>query len=544
MTYTTGIAARTISIVLVVCLRMNPVAHALEHDKPFGEPYQLAGKRIVFTTWYFVRPGQPDWQKPDGAGGYSGDAKVGAFDAAFKYYEHPFGIRLVAERAQHVGPIIAREQPWEKMGITVNTVIFENGKFRAWANCQDAQRRGNYAYYESTDGRTWHRPSLGLIEYEGSRDNNLFGYPAIAVFVDPTAPPEQRYKTVKHSHYTPESLERYKEQNRPISMMVSESGSGWGGDCIVGAVSPDGYNWSELPEPLSIEPSDTHVIAAYDARLKKYIMFTRSHMVGPRAEGQPISTSEDKRHNYVPRRAVGRSESDEFARFPLSQVILEPGSEMPPTDTYYSNCYTTIPGAPDHHVMFPAIYHQTEDTTSIELFASYDSKVWHRAPGGPVLDTTTFGEWDGGCVFTRPNLVELPNGDWAVPYTGYVYPHKYPRGAWGYDAGLAVWPKGRLMSLQANDRGQFSTVAFVPPGTRLKINALTERAGSILIEAADLSGKPIAGRTFHDAVALIGDHHWSAVKWKSADDLGVKAGAPVLLRFILDKAKVYGLEFE
>jgi hypothetical protein len=509
------------------------VARAVDHNKPFGEPYELLGKRIVFTTWYFVRPGQPQWQSASGAE-VPLSSSAGPWDGSLKYFEHPFGIRLIVERAQHVGPIIKRERPWEKSGIGVNTILFDNGKYRMW---------GSSSYFESKDGRNWERPNLGLVESGGNKDNNLINYSISgAVFIDPSAPPAQRYKTVKHSHFTPETLQKW---TRDTSIMSTEKGSGWGGDCIIGATSPDGLTWTELPEPLSIEPSDTQVIAAFDQRLKKYLMFTRSHMIGPRAPGWPISVSEDKRSQYMTRRAIGRTESTDFTKFPVSQTIIEPGPELPPTDTYYTNCFTTIPGAPDQRLMFPAIYHQDEDTTSIAMFASDDSQIWHRVPGPNVLDTAEeFGTWDGGCVFAAPNLIELPNGDWALPYTGYIYPHKYPRGAWGLDVGYALWPKGRLVALEAKERGQFSTVAILAPGAKLRINAVTARAGSILVEAAGLDGKPLPGRSFDDAVPIIGDQHRTIVKWNGADTHGVEVGKPIVLRFRMDKAKLYGLEFE
>jgi hypothetical protein len=37
----------------------------------------------------------------------------------------------------------------------------------------DAGGQGNPAYYESADGWHWMRPSLGLVDYQGSSDNNL-----------------------------------------------------------------------------------------------------------------------------------------------------------------------------------------------------------------------------------------------------------------------------------------------------------------------------------------------------------------------------------
>jgi hypothetical protein len=47
---------------------------------------------------------------------------------------------------------------------------------------------------------------------------------------------------------------------------------------------------------------------------------------------------------------------------------------------------------------------------SIELQTNCGEKVWHKAPGGYVLTTAAEGEWDGGCIFARHSLVELPDG--------------------------------------------------------------------------------------------------------------------------------------
>ena len=141
--------------------------------------------------------------------------------------------------------------------------------------------------------------------------------------------------------------------------------------------------------------------------------------------------------------------------------------------------------------------------------------------------------------------VELPDGRFVLPYTGYKFPHKYPRGDWRFWPGYAVWPKGRLVALEAESRGQFTAVAFMPPGRKLRINAQTHRAGSVLVEVVSLADqKALPGRAFTDAAPIVGDHHWTPVTWDGKDDLGHKDSAAVLLRFRMDKARIYGLEFE
>jgi hypothetical protein len=109
---------------------------------------------------------------------------------------------------------------------------------------------------------------------------------------------------------------------------------------------------------------------------------------------------------------------------------------------------------------------------------------------------------------------------------------------------LAVWPGGRLIALEAPERGEFATVAIIPLGQKLFINALTQRAGSITIEAADIDGKPLPGRSFKDSIPVIGDHQKQQVRWKEHDNIGCSNGEGVILRFRMEKAKIFGLDFD
>jgi hypothetical protein len=183
------------------------------------------------------------------------------------------------------------------------------------------------------------------------------------------------------------------------------------------------------------------------------------------------------------------------------------------------------------------------DNSSVHLATSHDGKVWHFLGESPVLDTGSFGAFDGGVIFAHPNLVELSDGRFVLPYTGYNVPHKYPRGLWKFAPGYAVWPHGRIVALEA-ECGSFATVAIMPQGRRLRINAVTKRGGSIRVEVAGVDGKPLPQRSFEEASPLFGDLRWTPLAWKGQDDLGHNEGAPIILRFQLDHAQIFGLEFE
>jgi hypothetical protein len=245
----------------------------------------------------------------------------------------------------------------------------------------------------------------------------------------------------------------------------------------------------------------------------------------------------------VGRRSIGRSESPDFRQFPIHETILEPGPDLLPTDTLYTNGRTVYPGAPEQHLMFPTIWHTASDSTSITMASSHDGRVWHFLPGGPVFATGPFGSFDGGCVFAHPNLIELAGGSLAMPYSGYNVPHKYPRRQWKFAPGYMVWPKGRLVALEAAGEGAFATAGIMPPGRKLRINAVTKRGGGILVEVAGIDGSPLPGRSFDEARRISGDHHWTLLSWNGQEDLGFAADSAVILRFRMDQAQLYGLEF-
>jgi len=100
------------------------------------------------------------------------------------------------------------------------------------------------------------------------------------------------------------------------------------------------------------------------------------------------------------------------------------------------------------------------------------------------------------------------------------------------------------VALEAAERGEFATVALIPPGRKLRINALTQRAGFVTVEVADMKGTPIAGRSFAESVPITGDHFWTTVAWRGVEDLGYPDNTAIMLRFRMEQARIFGLRFE
>ncbi|MAG37631.1 MAG: hypothetical protein CL878_15460, partial [Dehalococcoidia bacterium] len=126
-----------------------------------------------------------------------------------RFFGSADGVRLCMNPpVQHPEPVLIADRPWEVMGIGgYNTILREpDGRFRLWYDAllegglpHEGARRLCYA--ESDDGLSWHKPSLGLIPFRGSTDNNIVAplmerqsQQGATVFRDERAPAAERYK--------------------------------------------------------------------------------------------------------------------------------------------------------------------------------------------------------------------------------------------------------------------------------------------------------------------------------------------------------------
>ena len=93
------------------------------------------------------------------------------------------------------------DRPWEGTSSIFIRVMKDGDVYRNWYRA-GADRDQAAAYAESADGIHWERKILGMVEYDGSTDNNIIlrddGITNLAVFRDdnPAAPDNERYKAI------------------------------------------------------------------------------------------------------------------------------------------------------------------------------------------------------------------------------------------------------------------------------------------------------------------------------------------------------------
>lgn len=430
------------------------------------------------------------------------------------------GARQVLEPAQkHPANPVLRPRPgqWDGTRCKVyGTVLFDpqDKLFKMWysggTDTPDAVRRRDGAprhvgYALSADGVNWERPNLGLVEYEGSLENNLLllNAQAPSVFIQADEPdPSRRY------------------------VMVTEEGLSTSHNKVL--YSPDGLHWTRVEgepmasrpkgrqhEPFSIlfDPEDPDP----NLRWKGYSLL-HVHQDGYRGRSVGLFTGKSPEH-WV-----------EYPTQPIMSSVDGMESEIHiPHVTRFRDLYVMLFDAmePNHH-------------TQTEIAISRDGIRFDRVQNGvKVIPNGRPGEPDAGKVCVSPRSLFEHEGKiwWYYTMSADTY-QTGPRGLratpWHRYTGLAQWRQDGFASLRLAPGARTATIT----SRRLKVgqggvpgvwlNASTPNSGSgITVELLDASRKVLA-----TASPWRGDNLRGEIVWQgAAPTLAVGQEVFVRLRF-------------
>ena len=190
--------------------------------------------------------------------------------------EGSFGVELAVEPARRSAPLLEATEPWEKgegeKATPIPPLMIWQTDDGSWRMLYDSKEGTCLA--TSADGRRWHRPSLGQVEFGGSTENNLLGHGisgATGVFIDtnPDCPPEQRFKAMGgdmgwYDPVTCEPLvsEEAGRRQRELDAWPEAQGQYQGPQAVIwgrtlGWTSVDGEAWTPMPAMLGNRPVPT-----------------------------------------------------------------------------------------------------------------------------------------------------------------------------------------------------------------------------------------------------------------------------------------------
>ena len=434
----------------------------------------------------------------------------------------PYGIELRAHKP-HVEPtpVLVADQPWE-FEVAGGTLLADQGRFRWWYHVVLNPNDVALGYAESQDGVHWTKPALGLKAHAGSKATNLVALESWGgreqgheVFIDPSAPPAERYKIVScNEHVDPFAL--------------------------FGAVSPDGLRWTQFSkeQPIIKNRCDTVNVGLYDEELGKYVIYCR------------------QKDNQPGRRGINRAESADFRHFPPSEPIFESSPLDPPDWDFYTSGYQRWPGAADAHLMRFSTYQRTQDIVNIHLAVSRDGKTWHRPMGSePWIGGGLSSHTPYKCHYACTGILPTAPGEWSSYIGFYSEGHNHQGKRTPGKILRAVSREDGFMSLTARDRGEFYTLPFTLEADSIRLNVRTGCSGYVrcALLAAD-GGTPDStvmtaehpvpvyrGFTLEDCAVLKGDHIDIPLTWK--EDLRRLRGKRVQLHFDLFNADLFAVKF-
>ncbi len=396
-------------------------------------------------------------------------------------------------------PIVVPDQPWETQAkcILPMTILRDpvTGKFRLWYSAWGKQLgKPTYeCYAESQDGLHWIKPDLGLVDFNGSKHNNIIR--------------EGRMFRVHHTPDDPDPSRRYKAIIRDSGFLVG--------------YSSDGFSWRTEGGVLdqAYDASSVH----WDPAEKKWIASCKIWLNGKRTRGY--------------------AESKDFVHWSDTYLILAADDRDGPADHLYGMSifrYESI------YVGLLKVYHTDTDRCEVQLAFSRDAKHWVRP------DRTNFipnpsdpAAWDYGNIDDAGPPIDMGHELWFY-YAGRSTLHnQHPNdGAMG----LGTLRTDGFISLDAGPaEGTLTTPPLVFQGKTLYLNA-DAQGGRIAVEIlektswdtrTDEADLPIHPFLKSNCVPLTADNLAYPVKWTHDRDLGALNAQPVRLRFHLQNAKLY-----
>ena len=432
-------------------------------------------------------------------------------------------------------PVIRHHQrPWQKFRAQLyGTVLYipEEKIFKMWylagarfpdeaAITLDGKPRvPNFqmlAYAESRDGLNWTLPDLGLVSFNGSRHNNLCRFSrenaeGVGVVYDPHDPdPARRYKAFywEHSVRSPHKI--------PVAVAIS---------AMSVSFSADGKNWTNHPgNPVIPQASDTGHQALWDPFRKVYVAYGRFGAGG---------------------RKIARSESRDFINWSPSQLVFAADA----ADTKSRG------GRPQFYGMGTTIYEGTyiglpwlfwensSNRLDVQLASSRDGIHWQRAGNRQTLiPNGKRGTWDGGCIFTASQPLQVKDDTIYIYYSGLSLDHEEPRPSrrarpeYGESSiGVATLRRDGFVSMRAGEKPATLVTGLFqwPAGRRLHLNVDASKGG-VRVGVLDQNGRLLDG--FVRSKLISGDRTDVVVEWTGSGEPKAKS---VQLKFEMTNADLY-----
>lgn len=460
------------------------------------------------------------------------------------------GASLRLHAPHYAGVAVPYNDPWDRDASGYATIIEDNGLYRLYyrggpRDDSAGKSEGSTSYFcyaESRDGITWVKPKLGLVEFQGSKENNILLAPApkedpwtqsISPFLDtrPGVPADERYKAV---------------------------GGQWPHGLYV-LVSPDGIKWRKWREQAVFKDGafDSLNVAFWSETEQCYVLYFRVFT------GWTDYTQKAFRVDGY--RSISRTTSPDLINWSAPQRMTFGNTPLEQLYTNHTRPYFRAPHiylatpmrlVPGRRFLSDAEMDEQKLGKGFRAISGHNHSIPNEVSDTVLMTSRGGTRYDRTFMeaFVRPGL---DKGNWVsrngVPATGLI--RTGPSEMSIYVGQNYVQPTAHLgrytmrldgfASVNAPYAGgEMVTKPFVVEGASLALNYSTSAAGGIRVEVQTAAGEPIPGYTLEECPVIVGDSIERAVRWATRDDLAALRGQAVRLRFVLKDADLFALRIQ
>ena len=485
------------------------------------------------------------------------------------------GVRRVVHPVQKAegNPLIRPDiAQGERVAFLYGSVLYEDGTFRMWyESSRGAESSGQsascVAYATSKDGYHWERPELGLIDWFGSKENNVVyttgykgnAYDASVIRDDDDPDPTRRYKMLHWDTW--------------------EKQSG-----LWLAYSPDGLRWTRYGDaPVWTGMGDV-VPTVFDEQSGRFACYGKTHAVvggGPRRRCVGIGFSDDAVHWETPAMLSGdaHGRTGQGNGFSTTAPPQGPAAILLPDEEddaavraiggeraeFYGMCgfpyagmYLGLLWVFRVIKLNPASRGWDDGPFDVQLTYSTDGLDWKRTfERDPVIPLGPRGSFDDAIIVTVNRPLVLNDEIWiyygAFNTTHGIDPILLTQSIPGADPqewaelyspaiGLGKIRLDGFVSVDGgHQEGRVTTVPVQCTGEKVVINA-DARGGTVIAELLGADGQPLPGFTRQDCRAFDGDAIRHVINW-AGGTLRAHQGQELQLCFYLQNARLYSFTF-
>jgi hypothetical protein len=380
------------------------------------------------------------------------------------------------------------------------TVLYDEQEkvYKMWYQTFHPSLKTAYILYAtSTNGTRWEKPELGLVDWHGSKRNNILMQGEIGTVVKDISPsnPARLYKMFAFL--------------RPDYDVF---------------FSPDGLHWTHGEKEYALCGGDVANAGRDPYQNDYYVLVKLPHPAGRAAF---LSRSRDFENwtTGVPVMVADGRDQD-LAKFEGAKKMEIYGMSAAP----YEGAY----------IGFPWMFRITgkggkgtggDGQIDVQFAFSRDLIHWARPIRDAIIPNGIAGSFDDEMVFTssapviRDDEIDMFYGAWDGPHV------TFDRTAY---VGRARWKPDRFVSISNGGftSGTLCTRPVLLDGTALMVNCDMVR-GSLAAELLDETGRVLPGYGANNSISVTGDQMHAELCWRGKNGVKELAGRNVRIRFFL-----------